>query len=104
MYGGRLFFEANRPGYRAETHGMGHRFMADSGLNAVRPRAQAALANSPFYELRNLSVECRDDAILISGRVTSFYHKQLAQEVVRCVCAEIEVVNAIHVESDANAG
>jgi len=66
----------------------------------VQSRAQAALTNSPFYELRELQVEHRDGALLISGCVSSFYHKQLAQEVVRSVCSGIEVINSIRVELD----
>ena len=66
----------------------------------VQPRAQAALANSPFYELHDLQVEDREGALMISGTVSSFYHKQLAQEVVRSVCKEIEVTNTIHVVSE----
>jgi hypothetical protein len=62
------------------------------------PRAQAALASSPFYELRGLQVERRRDSLLISGCVSSFYHKQLAQEVVRSVCTDTEVINSICVE------
>jgi hypothetical protein len=72
--------------------------MAATVIEEVQPRAQAALANSPFYELRELQVEQRDDTLLISGCVSSFYHKQLAQEVVRSVCTGIKVVNAIRVE------
>jgi hypothetical protein len=69
-----------------------------SAVEEVQPRAQAALANSPFYELRELQVERRGRALWIVGRVTSFYHKQLAQEVVRTVCKDIEVINSICVE------
>jgi hypothetical protein len=72
--------------------------MAVVSLEDVQPRAQAALASSPFYELRELQVEWRDETLTLSGCVSSFYHKQLAQEVVRSVCKEIEVVNSIHVE------
>ena len=54
--------------------------MSTSFLEELWPRAQAALSNSPFFELRELLVEARDDTLFISGRVTSFYHKQLAQE------------------------
>ncbi len=64
----------------------------------LQPRAQAALANSPFYELRNLCVEQHLDALLISGCVSSYYHKQLAQEVIRSVCVDTEVINLIRVE------
>ncbi|HUT13798.1 MAG TPA: BON domain-containing protein [Thermoguttaceae bacterium] len=63
----------------------------------IQPRAQTALRNSPIYELRDLQVEHRDGALLISGVVSSFYHKQLAQEVVRSVCKDAELVNSIHV-------
>lgn len=72
--------------------------MAVISVEEVQPRAQAALANSPFYELRELLVEWQDDALLISGCVSSFYHKQLAQEVVRSVCRDTELVNSIRVE------
>jgi hypothetical protein len=66
----------------------------------AQPRAQAALAKSPFFELHDLQVEDRNGALMISGSVSSFYHKQLAQEVVRSVCREIEVVNTIDVLPD----
>ena len=69
-------------------------------IEELQPRAQAALVNSPFYELRGLQVEWRDDALLLSGCVSSFYHKQLAQEVVRSVCSDANVVNSICVEHD----
>ncbi len=73
--------------------------MSPSVVDAVQPRAQAALCSSPFYELRDLHVEQRGDALLLSGNVSSFYHKQLAQEVVRSVGAGIKVVNSVQVES-----
>jgi hypothetical protein len=74
--------------------------MTATVVDAVQPRAQAALCNSPFYELRELHVEHRGDALLLSGSVSSFYHKQLAQEVVRSVGTGIKVVNAVRVESE----
>ena len=74
--------------------------MATTVLDEVQPRAQAALCNSPFYELRKLQVEQRNDALLLSGCVSSFYHKQLAQEVVRSVGSDMTVVNSIHVECE----
>ena len=72
--------------------------MAATVMDEVQPRALAALSNSPFYELRGLQVEHRDDTLLLSGCVSSFYHKQLAQEVVRSVCTGIKVINSIRVE------
>ena len=72
--------------------------MPQTSIGDVQPRAQSALASSPIYELRDLQVEHSNRALLISGAVSSFYHKQLAQEVVRSVCEGIEVHNTIRVE------
>jgi len=72
--------------------------MAAIRIQDVQPRAQTALASSPVYELRELQVGHCGESLLISGAVSSFYHKQLAQEVVRSVCEGAEVVNSIRVE------
>ena len=73
--------------------------MVEVSAKDVQPRAQTALANSPIYELRDLRVEQENGALLICGVVSSFYHKQLAQEVVRVVCrnVKIEMINSIRV-------
>ena len=63
----------------------------------VQQRAQKALAASPVYALRDLHVEQDGDTLLISGSVSSFYHKQMAQEMVRHAAEGVEVVNAIQV-------
>lgn len=73
--------------------------MAEFVAKDVQPRAQDALAASPIYALRELRVEQAGDTLLIRGLVSSFYHKQLAQEVVRAVAEGVEVVNSIHVRS-----
>ncbi len=74
--------------------------MAELSTKEFRPRAQSALAASPIYELRDLLVEQAGESLLISGRVTSFYHKQLAQEIVRTVVGSVQVVNSIHVDKE----
>jgi hypothetical protein len=71
--------------------------MGEVSSRDVQPRAQTALANSPIHELRQLHVEQRNGSLLIRGVVSSFYHKQLAQEVVRAVCREIELINSVQV-------
>jgi hypothetical protein len=68
-------------------------FTADT----AHERAQSVLAESPLYALRLLQVEPRGDALLIRGRVSSYYHKQLAQEAVRSVANGIELINSVHV-------
>ncbi len=73
--------------------------MGEASTRDVQPRAQTALATSPIHELHDLRVEQVNGALLIRGVVSSFYHKQLAQEVVRAVCREIEIelVNSVRV-------
>ncbi len=66
------------------------------GESAAR-RAQSALGSSSVYDLRKLRVECVGESLLIRGRVSSFYHKQLAQELVRGVAPGAAVVNTVDV-------
>lgn len=69
-------------------------------MSDIQPRAQAALAGSPFYELRELTVEHQGGALMISGTVSSFYYKQIAQEVVRSVCANVQLINSTEVRPE----
>lgn len=73
--------------------------MADTPTNEFKPRAQSALARSPIAELQQVQVEELNGRLLISGTVSSFYHKQLAQEVIRTVLrdADVHLVNEIEV-------
>ena len=64
----------------------------------VVTQAQAALVSSPIQALRELRVQRDGDRLLISGRVNSFYHKQLAQEVVRLIAKGLQVVNTVDVD------
>ena len=64
----------------------------------VESQAQTALSSSPIYALRDVHVECDGDRMLLSGRVNSFYQKQLAQEVVRPFVDEYDLINTIDVE------
>jgi hypothetical protein len=77
--------------------------MATLAAKEIQPRAQKALSASPVFALRDLRVDQQDETLLISGLVSSFYHKQLAQEVVRAVAEGIEVVNSISVRDKAVA-
>jgi hypothetical protein len=61
--------------------------------------ARRALSESPVVELRELQVHERDDGMVISGRVQSFYHKQLAQETVRPHAGARRLVNHVRVEA-----
>ena len=77
--------------------------MANRAAKDVQPRAQDALSESSVFALRELRVDQRGDQLIISGPVSSFYHKQLAQEVVLAVAEGMEVVNSISVAEPAIA-
>jgi hypothetical protein len=76
----------------------GAEWMMDTASVDVESRARSALASSPIYVLRELHVERFEDGLLLSGRVDTFYHKQMAQEVVRAVSNGMKVINTIDVD------
>ena len=80
--------------------GVVHRIKSLS-VNDVQSAARSALVNSPICELRELNVEQSDEVVVIAGVVSTFYHKQLAQEAVRAACHDfdVEVTNSIRVRS-----
>lgn len=69
--------------------------MAELMLLEARQRAQGALASSPIHALRDLRVDREGDSLLISGKVDTFYHKQLAQEAVIAVARDARIVNTV---------
>ncbi|HUE73704.1 MAG TPA: BON domain-containing protein [Pirellulaceae bacterium] len=60
-------------------------------------QARARLMSSRIYVLRQLHVLPDCDAIVLRGNVDSYYHKQLAQELVRMAVDGVEVINDISV-------
>jgi hypothetical protein len=67
-------------------------------LNEVENRVREALANSPIQAHRQLRVEQTGETLFLHGRLESFYYKQLAQEIVRSICRNVQVVNEISVD------
>ena len=72
--------------------------MVDVLAKDVQPEAQSALSSSPIFDLRDIQVEATESGLLLQGRVTTFYHKQLAQEAVRAVADGMNVRNDINVD------
>lgn len=71
---------------------------ADCRISEIQSTAAIrALADSNVAELRFLRVDESDNEICLTGRVRSFYHKQLAQEAIRPVAAGRQVVNRVDV-------
>jgi hypothetical protein len=64
---------------------------------ALATRARAVLQGSKIYTLRRLQVDEADGAVILRGRVESFYHKQLAQELIRTAIDGVEVINVLQV-------
>ena len=58
------------------THSRVHK-CADS--HALKVAIQAALSRAGYGELRCVDLECEGDAVTISGRVPTYYLKQLVQ-------------------------
>jgi hypothetical protein len=69
--------------------------MTEHLLADAQSRVQTALAASPIYALRELRVERQDSSLRLYGLVASFYHKQLAQEAVRSLAGNLEVINSV---------
>ncbi len=69
--------------------------------DSLRREAEHALANHPHFRGRGkwIRCDCCEGAIRLSGRVPSYYLKQLAQEVVRKVPRVTLVENQIVVTS-----
>ena len=72
--------------------------MGEEQVSGICAQARIALAASPVYAMRQLSVEQVGNSVVLTGRVPSFYQKQMAQEIVRHAVAELELVNSIDVD------
>jgi hypothetical protein len=73
----------------------GDRIMSPTA--SVVSGAAEALKRSAHPALRQLRVEETDSAIVISGRVSSYYLKQLAQEAIMPVRGLRELLNQVTV-------
>jgi len=60
-------------------------------------RASEALAKSSVLEIRSLDIRRDVDSLQMTGRVGSFYHKQLALETVRSVSRGMRILNRVDV-------
>jgi hypothetical protein len=72
--------------------------MAETEAIELHQRAQDVLDASPIRVLRDVRVDREGQTLVLSGRVESFYLKQLAQELVRTVASSCELVNSIDVQ------
>ncbi|HEY3789847.1 MAG TPA: BON domain-containing protein [Urbifossiella sp.] len=66
-----------------------------SGSNGQEPGD--ALTSSPIPQIRRLNVTVSDVEVLITGRVPSYYFKQLAQETLRPSIGRRRILNRVEV-------
>ena len=59
--------------------------------------ADRRLNTGSYPALRSVSCECRHGVLYLRGRLSSYYHKQLAQEAVARLDGVTQVVNEIEV-------
>jgi hypothetical protein len=71
-------------------------------IQGAEQRATRTLENSPIFDLRRLCVKRVGNTLHVSGSVSSYYHKQMAQEVVRAAACGMEVVNRVRVDDRGN--
>lgn len=70
----------------------------ESRLKNVLVAASDRLSRSPYPVLGRLECDYHDGVLILSGRVRSFYEKQVAQESVRSVEGVHQIVNDVEVE------
>ena len=73
--------------------------MKPDNRNAIARAAREILSNSSVRELRFLRVDGSANQLELTGRVGSYYHKQLAQETIRRVAAGMQMVNRVQVKA-----
>jgi len=68
-------------------------------LELSRRMAKDALDASPYAELRKLACSVRNGGVMISGRVSTYYLKQIAQATVKRVTLDRSIENQVEVNS-----
>lgn len=63
----------------------------------LSPEPATVLTSSPLPQLRRLMVTSTDHEVVITGRVTSYYMKQLAQESIRSHLGARRLLNYVEV-------
>lgn len=66
----------------------------------LSPEPADALTSSPLGQLRRLVVTADNTQVVITGQVSSYYLKQMAQETVRPVLGTRTLLNNVEVSSE----
>lgn len=71
--------------------------MTGERLEQTRALISGQLRESRYPTLRNVQCEIQGDAIVLQGRVPTFYAKQVAQELLRSVEPSVRIDNQLEV-------
>lgn len=63
----------------------------------LSPDPAEALTSSPLGQLRRLVVKASETEVVITGQVSSYYLKQLAQETIRPILGDRTLLNNVQV-------
>ena len=66
----------------------------------LSPEPADALTSSPLGQLRQLVVVADDTQVVITGQVSSYYLKQMAQETVRSALGDRTLLNRVEVRPE----
>ena len=74
----------------------------EATISAPRPalidEVHGALRRSPYVSGHDLQVEAAEGVVRLSGAVRSFFHKQMAQELIRRVDGVQRIENCLQVQ------
>jgi hypothetical protein len=71
-----------------------------NGYSTLRAEPTEVLIISPLPQLRRLVVTVSEEEVVITGQVSSYYMKQLAQEALRSTLGERRLLNLVEVSGD----
>jgi osmotically-inducible protein OsmY len=71
---------------------------AVASRTALVDQVHGALSRSPYGQTHDLRIEAREGVIRLEGAVRSFFHKQMAQEVIRRLDGVERVENHLQVQ------
>jgi hypothetical protein len=69
----------------------------------LSPEPAELLVSSPLWQLRRLVVTASDTEVVITGQVSSYYLKQLAQETIRPTLGHRTLLNQVEVCGEASS-
>jgi len=74
--------------------------ISDSPIRSreIGAAAMGRLRDSPYKVFAGVSCECDHGVLFLRGQLSSFHHKQVAQEAVARVSGVAQVVNEIEVD------